>query len=191
MAMDIIVKDKKMIVWNGLPCERSFNSTNYSTTTFTELPQKGDEVNRFSMQQIKLTEERARRQAEVKRKREILQELITQNICFNNLYQRNHAREVTEMISPHQDDQESEKISLPFIVVNTNHNAVVQCKACPRKTNVTFNFTTPFEINDDNEILKKIGMNRITEEELQRMLPPELYRYSSSRGLVKCGYTNT
>jgi hypothetical protein len=183
MAMDIIVKDKKMIVWNGLPGERTRNT---GSTAIQKQPK--DILKKPSEQLLRLKEETAKRQAEIQRKREILQELVTQNVCFNNLYQRNHAREVVEMTSPRPntpDSQDSEKIPLPFIVVNTNHKAVIQCEMCPRKTNVNFDFTLPFEINDDNEILKRIGMDRTTEEELGRILPPDIFRYCSEKGLME------
>jgi transcription factor Dp-1 len=51
-----------------------------------------------------------------------------------------------------------EKIPLPFIVVNTNSSAVIQCDMSKDRTDVMFDFTMPFEINDDNTILKKMGM---------------------------------
>jgi hypothetical protein len=53
---------------------------------------------------------------------------------------------------------ESEKIDLPFIVVNTADNALIQCEMNTDKTEVIFDFSQPFEINDDNEILKRLGL---------------------------------
>jgi hypothetical protein len=53
---------------------------------------------------------------------------------------------------------EAEKIDLPFIVVNTADNAVIQCEMNTDKTEVMFDFSQPFEINDDNEILKRLGL---------------------------------
>ena len=190
MAMEIIVKDKKMIVWNGLPGERTINKSDEAAPQKqTKTPTKEEGVKRQSEQMLKLKDERARLQAEVQRKRDILKELITQDVCFTNLYQRNQAREVVEMTTqPMKQDeniQDSEKIPLPFIVVNTNHKAAIQCEMCPKKTNASFDFTMPFEINDDNEILKRIGMNKMTKEELGRTLPPDLYRYCSGKGLLE------
>ena len=51
-----------------------------------------------------------------------------------------------------------ERIPLPFIVVNTSSQAVIQCDMCPDRTDVMFDFSMPFEINDDNEILKRLGL---------------------------------
>lgn len=53
---------------------------------------------------------------------------------------------------------ESEKIDLPFIIVNTADNAIIQCEMNTDKTEVMFDFSQPFEINDDNEILKRLGL---------------------------------
>lgn len=190
MAMEIIIKDKKMIVWNGLPGERVVKkSDEVDPKKQTKTSTKDEDVKKQSEELLKLKDERARLQESVQRKRDILKELITQDVCFTNLHQRNQAREVVEMTSQssmqNENIQDGEKIPLPFIVVNTNHKAVIQCEMCPQKTNATFDFTMPFEINDDNEILKRIGMNKMTKEELGRTLPPDLYRYCSGKGLLK------
>ncbi|KAL3804311.1 hypothetical protein HJC23_011239 [Cyclotella cryptica] len=165
MAMDIIVKDKKMIVWNGLPGKR-VSKTADTNSTSQKHGLGGNVQSKKSTERCKdLNEERLKRQAEIQRKREILQELVTQSVCFNNLYERNHAREIVDMSSQssrdeigYAQDNTDEKIPLPFIVVNTNHKSVIQCEMCPERTNVTFDFTSPFEINDDNAVLKRIGM---------------------------------
>lgn len=193
MAMDIIVKDKKMIVWNGFPGNKALKTGDDSTASKKLDGKDGgaSSLQKSAEQLHKLNDERAKLQAEIQRKREILQELMTQNICYSNLYQRNHAREVAEMEaqkssegSHSAQDSKDEKIPLPFIAVNTNHKAVIQCEMCPEKTNVNFDFTMPFEINDDNEILKRIGMDQTSRVELQRSLPPDLFGYCSSMGIV-------
>ena len=62
-----------------------------------------------------------------------------------------------------KDDNPSEKkldnkIPLPFIVVNTNSSAVIQCNMSRDLTDVMFDFSMPFEINDDNTILKRLNL---------------------------------
>ena len=89
------------------------------------------------------------RRAEVERKRESLRELLVQQVCFRNLVQHNQRREAAPT---------EEKIPLPFIVVNTHSSAVIQCEMSPDRTDVMFDFSMPFEINDDNTILKRLGM---------------------------------
>lgn len=188
MAMEIIDKDKKQIVWNGFPGQRTIKTANSGAVDAGNKMSDNDSKEP-SKELLKLREERERRREELHRKREILQELLTQNVCFNNLYQRNHAREVALMTTQQNQvghaNNDTEKIPLPFIVVNTNHQAVIHCEMCPQKTNVSFDFTMPFEINDDNEILKRIGMDRTTHEEFQRMVPPDLYHYCYSQGMLE------
>ena len=88
------------------------------------------------------------RRKEVERKRESLRELLVQQVCFRNLVEHNRTRT----------QDESEKIPLPFIVVNTHSSAVIQCEMSPDRTDVMFDFSMPFEINDNNTILKRLGM---------------------------------
>lgn len=87
------------------------------------------------------------RRYQIDQKKEALRDLLVQQVCFRNLVLRNHERGVPE-----------EKIPLPFIVVNTNSSAVIQCDMSRDRTDVMFDFSMPFEINDDNTILKKMGM---------------------------------
>jgi len=77
-----------------------------------------------------------------------------------------------------------EKIPLPFIVVNTNHSAIIQCDMSRDRTDVMFDFTLPFEINDDNTILKKMNMDRTSMSTLQKMLPDEVLKYCEMNHLV-------
>jgi transcription factor Dp-1 len=94
-----------------------------------------------------LDQEREFRRQQVDRKREALRELLVQQVCFRNLVEHNYQRGMSE-----------EKIPLPFIVVNTHNSAVIQCDMSRDRTDVMFDFSMPFEINDDNTILKKMGM---------------------------------
>ena len=133
LATDIISKTKekgdreKSIHWKGYP-----------TSTSTDL--------------VLLQKERDAAILEIEKKKECLQELLVQNVCFRNLERRNKRARVESK------KNESEKIPLPFIVVNTAENAVIQCEMNKEKTDVMFDFNMPFEINDDNEILKRLGL---------------------------------
>jgi Transcription factor DP/E2F/DP family winged-helix DNA-binding domain len=127
MAMDIIAKDKKAIAWKGLPTS--------------------------AHQDIEMLErEREFRQKEVVRKRQSLQDLVTQQVCFRNLVAHNLERAM-ELADPNDNN-----IPLPFIVVNTHSSAVIQCNMSRDLTDVMFDFSAPFEINDDNTILKRLGL---------------------------------
>lgn len=97
-----------------------------------------------------LGRERDFRRKEVERKRAALQELLVQQVCFRNLVESNYSEG-----APIDGDN---KIPLPFIIVNTHSSAVIQCNMSRDLTDVMFDFSMPFEINDDNTILKRLGM---------------------------------
>ena len=87
---------------------------------------------------------------------------LFQQIAFKNLMKRNEQRVVAEGTA----------IQLPFIIVNTDRNTVIECQMTEDKsaciqacTSLTlcrseyfFNFDSPFEIHDDIEILKRMGL---------------------------------
>jgi len=138
MAMDIITKDKKQITWKGLP---------------TSAAQDLDMLSR----------ERDFRRQEVERKRQALRELLVQQVCFRNLVEHNREEESHPPAAVAEGGAgggsgKHDKIPLPFIVVNTNSSAVIQCNMSRDLTDVMFDFNLPFEINDDNTILKRLGM---------------------------------
>mmetsp|Transcript_4962 Transcript_4962/g.12613 ORF Transcript_4962/g.12613 Transcript_4962/m.12613 type:complete len:412 (-) Transcript_4962:382-1617(-) len=112
---------------------------------------------------------------QLQHKKEALKELLTQQVCFRNLVLRNH-----DVSQPPPDD----KIPLPFIVVNTNSSAVIQCDMSRDRTDVMFDFSMPFEINDDNTILKKMGMNHTSVSTLREMLPADLFQYCQTNHLI-------
>jgi len=141
MAMDIITKDKKTIKWKGLP-----------TSATQDLDM--------------LARERDFRRHEVQRKRQALQDLLIQQVCFRNLVEHNQELDSAKATPSDTDGTHGEstgsgssnRIPLPFIVVNTNSSAVIQCNMSRDLTDVMFDFSMPFEINDDNTILKRLGM---------------------------------
>ena len=128
MAMDIITKEKKEISWKGLPT---------STHADLDMLQRDKEYLR----------------QEVESKREALRELLVQQVCFRNLVAHNASDP-----SAGEEQNKDHKIPLPFIVVNTQSSAVIQCNMSRDLTDVMFDFSQPFEINDDNTILKRLGM---------------------------------
>eukprot|EP00586_Coscinodiscus_wailesii_P013093 CAMPEP_0172501036 /NCGR_PEP_ID=MMETSP1066-20121228/145304_1 /TAXON_ID=671091 /ORGANISM="Coscinodiscus wailesii, Strain CCMP2513" /LENGTH=434 /DNA_ID=CAMNT_0013275599 /DNA_START=84 /DNA_END=1388 /DNA_ORIENTATION=+ len=164
MAMDIISKEKKDIRWKGLPANHDLEM---------------------------LMREKEHRAKEMERKKECLQELLVQQVCFRNLVRRNRERDIREAAMSatggdaiQHDDPSRQKISMPFIVVNTASSSVIQCEMNPERTQVNFDFSLPFEVNDDNEILKRLGLNKTTYEELRLMLPPELMSYCLEHRLL-------
>ncbi|KAK2082092.1 Transcription factor dpl-1 [Saguinus oedipus] len=129
MAMNIISKEKKEIKWIGLP-----------TNSAQECQ--------------KLEVERQRRLERIKQKQSQLQELILQQIAFKNLVQRNrHVEQQASWPPP-----PNSVIHLPFIIVNTSKKTVIDCSISNDKFKYLFNFDNTFEIHDDIEVLKWMGM---------------------------------
>ena len=122
-----------------------FMALNIISKDKKEITWKGLPSNRPDLEELE--QERDSRQRQIEAKREALKELLAQQVCFRNLVEHNYSRQ-----------EEDEKIPLPFIVVNTNSSAVIQCEMSEDRTDVMFDFSMPFEINDDNTILKKIGL---------------------------------
>ncbi|XP_076807729.1 uncharacterized protein LOC143450869 [Clavelina lepadiformis] len=156
MAMEIIYKDKKDIHWVGLP-------TN-------------------SAQEVQaLQNEKKKREQRIQQKTLQLQELILQQIAFKNLVQRNKRLQQTQGPPP-----ENSAIQLPFIIVNTSKKTVIDCSISNDKYEYMFNFDNTFEIHDDIEVLKRMGMaygleagtcSRENLKTAQTLVPPVLKPY--------------
>ncbi|XP_053311202.1 transcription factor Dp-1 [Spea bombifrons] len=129
MAMNIISKEKKEIKWIGLPTNSAQECQN-------------------------LEVERQRRLERIKQKQSQLQELILQQIAFKNLVQRNRQTELLANRPP----PANSVIHLPFIIVNTSKKTVIDCSISNDKFEYLFNFDNTFEIHDDIEVLKRMGM---------------------------------
>ncbi|XP_067298429.1 transcription factor Dp-1-like isoform X2 [Pseudorasbora parva] len=128
MAMNIISKDKKEIKWIGFP---------------TNSAQECQD----------LEAERQRRLERIKHKQSQLQELILQQIAFKNLVQRNRQAEQQNKPPP-----PNTVIQLPFIIINTSKRTIIDCSISNDKFEYLFNFDSMFEIHDDVEVLKSLGL---------------------------------
>ncbi|XP_059409428.1 transcription factor Dp-1-like [Carassius carassius] len=129
MAMNIISKDKKEIKWIGFP---------------TNSAQECQD----------LEAERKRRLERIKHKQSQLQELILQQIAFKSLVQRNREAEQQSKRAP----PPNTVIHLPFIIINTSKRTVIDCSISNDKFEYLFNFDNMFEIHDDVEVLKRMGL---------------------------------
>ena len=187
LAMGIIRKDKKEIIWIGLPKsladtaddedddavavanggddgddDEGDSNDHPPTTTAGEAgttePRYLDEAE-YSPQELEAMErERDYLESEVARKHESLREVLIQQVCFRNLVMRNQHREYPTRGGPHVPPPADEKIPLPFIICNTKPTAVLRCDMNKEKDEVMFEFDSPFEINDDNTVLKRMKM---------------------------------
>ena len=141
MAMDIISKEKKEIKWIGLPSNAHKDKE-------------------------QLEKEKGRLEANIRRKRDHLQQLIEQQVTYHNLVRRNATCDI--LATSHSDisrgissptlemreiDGEDMKIALPFIVINTNNETMIQCEMTENRNAVMFQFSAPFEVSPDKIII--------------------------------------
>ncbi|XP_066169880.1 transcription factor Dp-1 isoform X4 [Sylvia atricapilla] len=77
-----------------------------------------------------------------------------EQIAFKNLVQRNRQAEQQANRPP----PSNSVIHLPFIIVNTSKKTVIDCSISNDKFEYLFNFDNTFEIHDDIEVLKRMGM---------------------------------
>ncbi|XP_038050253.1 transcription factor Dp-1-like [Patiria miniata] len=129
MAMNIISKEKKEIRWIGLPTNSAQECAN-------------------------LEVQKKEREDRIRQKTAQLQELILQQIAFKNLVQRNKKLEESGVGPP----TSNSAIHLPYIIVNTSKKTVIDCSISNDKFEYLFNFDNTFEIHDDIEVLKRMGM---------------------------------
>ena len=144
-AIDIISKDNKTITWKGFPSSSFLESEN----------------NDLEAEFIAVSEE-------LKKKKECLKELLVQNICFYNLSKINKSRAAAQNSSDDasarrdsnrpEDASEEEKIYLPFVIIDVPDDATIRCDMNRSRTEVMLDFSKPFEIKDDNTILKSFGL---------------------------------
>ncbi|XP_014483848.1 PREDICTED: transcription factor Dp-1 isoform X1 [Dinoponera quadriceps] len=156
MAMNIISKEKKEIRWLGLP-----------TNSLQEC--------------AALEKDKKKKIDRIKAKTQQLHQLILSHISFKNLVERNRLNE-----SLRGPPKPNSAIQLPFLIVNTSKKTVIDCSISNDKTEYLFNFNDKFEIHDDIEVLKQMGLafglekGECTEENLQKaksMVPKSLEKY--------------
>lgn len=162
MAMNIISKEKKEIRWHGLP---------------TSSVEECDDLEKEN--------ERARERIETKQQQ--LRELILQHVAFKSLVARNQENEDRGLVP-----NSNSAIQLPFIIVNTEKKTHINCSISNDKSEFSFKFDNTFEIHDDLEVLKRMGLllgldkGECTIEDrnkIKSMVPKSLEKYIDAYGL--------
>lgn len=157
-AMDIIRKDKKDIHWVGLPA--------------------------CSSAEVRDLEQEVRSRAErVAKKEEHARELQQQLHLYRSLIERNAKAGVPASTSmsmssmlhegmtsnPNNNTissmQAAERLGIPFILVSTNNTSKIDLRVSSDRTEYCFDFTHPFELRDDTEIVKAVLLNSVMEME--------------------------
>jgi len=95
-----------------------------------------------------LQQDKQQRMERIQKKREYLYERDTQKLLYKNLIERNCRTNLTD----------EERIYLPFIIIHTKKQTTIECEMSEDRTEYFFDFSLPFSIHDDNEILKRMGL---------------------------------
>lgn len=128
MAMNIISKEKKEIRWLGLP---------------TSSVQESEEIEVQNQQTRKRIEEKQR----------LLRELVLKHVSLKSLIERNKNLERQGIVP-----SATSAVNLPFIVINTNKKTHIDCNISNDKREYLLKFDDKFEVQDDYEILKRMGL---------------------------------
>jgi len=153
MAMNVITKKRKAIVWKGLPSNAHHD---------LELLKRRKNALENSVKDKKLH----------------LQELLLQAVTYRSLVTRNKTGRV-------KSNKES-RIAVPFIMVNTKNQTKINLEMSENRQDIFFNFSSPFEIHDYNEILKSLNLEldrdqieSVIPAEMLHLLPSDVYQASS------------
>ncbi|ETI45492.1 hypothetical protein L917_09547 [Phytophthora nicotianae] len=177
MAMDIISKERKEIRWKGLPSNLQ-HDTEMLLVCFQPLVHSGgSNINLLVC--LLWQAERNERMKSVEQKKQHLQDLLVQQVAMKNLLKRNADRKRKESENPTSATivRDEGRVFLPFIAVNTSKDTVIQCEMSEDRQDIFFNFSAPFEIHDDADILQKLNLHKAPYAELKQMVPDKLLSY--------------
>lgn len=153
-AMGIISKEKKEIRWIGLPSSASprklTSSPLYDIDSLEVENVKKKKTKLANLQGCfynKQTEKQSRLER-IRKKKELYNDLLTQKNAYTNLIARNVAEPATT----------DARLYVPFILVNTKNQTVIECEMAEDRTEYFFNFSQPFELHDDCHILSLMGL---------------------------------
>lgn len=99
-----------------------------------------------------MQKEKVERNLSLKRKHEMFNELLSQHSSYRNLAARNARLEQTVYVDA------TARILVPFLLVRTRANSVINCEVDDSRTEYFLNFTMPFEIQDDHSVLTQLGL---------------------------------
>jgi len=162
MAIDMIVKDKKMIRWNGPPLHTlklanpSSNSSPNSTTTLAPPPPD------------RLTDLRTQRTSLLSRladKRSLLTEQVLEYVGMRSLLERNAEVDTGGI------DGDDVRLYFPFVLVNTARSTAIDCEMSEGRDAVSMRYSDVFSLHDQSVVVRMVGRGR---ERLWENIPKEL-----------------
>jgi hypothetical protein len=70
----------------------------------------------------------------------------------------------------------AQRVPLPFIVLSTGKDTVIECEMAENQSDIFFNLNQPFELHDDGEVLRRLlpDAPKATRAELEGWLGPQV-----------------
>nr|VZI09161.1 unnamed protein product [Spirometra erinaceieuropaei] len=200
MALNVLQKEKKEIRWVGLPinmieeCRRLEEEREKRQIS---LRNKTAEIQELILQLIafKNLVVRNRINERYKRQRQAQREAAALSTASGAADTEHHTdvggatgkpSTTMEMTVAALTPQKLDNIPLPFMIVSTNRKAVIDCNISSDKLEYLFNFDQAFEIRDEVDTLKRMGLTlrlgsaQCTQEEYNQcleLIPPSLRFY--------------
>lgn len=109
--------------------------------------------------------EKAAAEKRLQEKKKALNELLRRLVSLKSLINRNRRLDPKATV---------EKLALPFILINAPKECRVHCEMLEDRTQYFFQFDSPFFINEDVEVLRLMGMDAGSMEELAVWMPMDL-----------------
>lgn len=126
-----------------------------------------------------------------------MRDLVQRKIALHSLINRNSRSQnsinaqtlsSTSLLSDSNiDGSRADRLYLPFILINAPRDCRVHCEMLEDRTQYFFEFDMSFFINEDIELLRLMGLDSSTPDELRTILTPEVYSYYMSK--LKSGLT--
>ena len=70
-----------------------------------------------------------------------------------------------------------DKLLLPFILISAPKDCRIDCEMLEDRTQYFFEFDMPFAIHEDMEVLKMLGLDKVTKHQLMSFVNPSLAKY--------------
>lgn len=112
-----------------------------------------------------LEAERVSLQERIAEKNRNLREVLRRCISLKNLIDRN---------ASDQQHQLGDKLPLPFILISAARDCHVHCEMLEDRTQYFFEFNTAFQINEDIELMRLMGLDTGRIEKIKSFFPKEL-----------------
>ncbi|XP_065175944.1 transcription factor Dp-1-like isoform X1 [Sycon ciliatum] len=128
----------------------------------------------------KLEEEKRRAEERIAKKKRELQDVLLQQIAFSRLVERNKSMPQESPPAPNS------SVRLPFLLLKTSKNTVIECSISNDRTEYSFDFDQPYEILSDADVMNMMRMSlgladgTCTEEELakaRQLVPKRFVQY--------------